>query len=336
LANPSAIGATKELLVSQSTLGHLLARSTRQVGNKVPVPLDLDVSTIISLLFLFVQTSKGASSSINAPITAELARMLERQIRDSRAIDMEALCITPGQRVWQLRVDIHVLSDDGNISDAASLAAISALAHFKRPEVTVLRNGKGVKIHSFSEAVPQPLSLHHIPVAVTLGLFNDPEARLKSMDFIAASTSAVMGGSSSSSAASGSGAGGEEEEGSGSNVASAASSSSSSSSGLAGTSDFAVLDPTLLEEAVYDGRITFVMNAHRELCGIHKLGGAPLHPQALSAAVKIAGQRAQELVLMVKQAVAAAEKESAARDAASLKAAVGESAEPVLKVASSK
>jgi exosome complex component RRP45 len=40
--------------------------------------------------------------------------------------------------VWSIRVDIHFLDNDGNIIDAACIAAISALAHFRRPDVTVI------------------------------------------------------------------------------------------------------------------------------------------------------------------------------------------------------
>ena len=40
-------------------------------------------------------------------------------------------------QVWEVRVDIKVLNHSGNILDASSLAAITALAHFKRPDVSV-------------------------------------------------------------------------------------------------------------------------------------------------------------------------------------------------------
>ena len=40
---------------------------------------------------------------------------------------MESLCIVPGEKVWGVMIDIHVLSDQGNIFDACGLAAIAAL-----------------------------------------------------------------------------------------------------------------------------------------------------------------------------------------------------------------
>lgn len=40
------------------------------------------------------------------------------------------LLITP-LKVWQVKVDLHVLDNGGNIVDCASIAAITALAHFR-------------------------------------------------------------------------------------------------------------------------------------------------------------------------------------------------------------
>ena len=40
-----------------------------------------------------------------------VVRVLERAVRQSRAVDTEALCIVPGEKVWSLRVDVHVLDE---------------------------------------------------------------------------------------------------------------------------------------------------------------------------------------------------------------------------------
>ena len=40
-------------------------------------------------------------------------------------------------QVWEVRVDVKVLNHAGNILDASCLAAIAALSHFKRPDVSV-------------------------------------------------------------------------------------------------------------------------------------------------------------------------------------------------------
>lgn len=57
----------------------------------------------------------------------ELARVVDRGIRESEAIDLEDLCIEPGETVLTVFIDVHVLNDDGNLIDAASLGAMAAL-----------------------------------------------------------------------------------------------------------------------------------------------------------------------------------------------------------------
>ena len=47
----------------------------------------------------------------------EVARLVDRALRGSRAIDQEALCVLAGRKVWSLRVDIHVLDHGGNLGE---------------------------------------------------------------------------------------------------------------------------------------------------------------------------------------------------------------------------
>ncbi|MBI2173368.1 MAG: exosome complex protein Rrp42 [Candidatus Aenigmarchaeota archaeon] len=65
----------------------------------------------------------------------ELSRVVDRAIRESKAIDFSKLCITPKEKVWMVYVDIDVLDDDGNLIDAACLAAVSALLSARMPEL---------------------------------------------------------------------------------------------------------------------------------------------------------------------------------------------------------
>ena len=63
----------------------------------------------------------------------ELARVVDRGVRESQVIQLEQLCITPGEKVWLVFIDIHILDYDGNLFDAASLAALAALLTTKVP-----------------------------------------------------------------------------------------------------------------------------------------------------------------------------------------------------------
>nr|ACH87550.1 exosome component 9 [Platynereis dumerilii] len=100
----------------------------------------------------------------------ELTRILERCIKESRCVDTESLCIMSGVKVWTIRVDVHVLNHNGNLIDAASIAAISSLVHFRRPDVSV--SGEDVTIHSLEDRDPIPLSVHHMPICVTCAFYH--------------------------------------------------------------------------------------------------------------------------------------------------------------------
>jgi exosome complex RNA-binding protein Rrp42 (RNase PH superfamily) len=104
--------------------------------------------------------------------TTELSRLVERGLRESRAIDLEALCVQPGRKVWHLQVDVRILDNCGNATDAVGLAALGALCAFRRPDVTVDPDAPGgIIIHSRADREPLPLTLHHLPLPVTFAFF---------------------------------------------------------------------------------------------------------------------------------------------------------------------
>jgi len=91
----------------------------------------------------------------------ELARVVDRGVRESKAVDLEALCITPGKQVWIIFIDVHILDDCGNILDAASLGAIAALLTTKVPA------------SRFGLGEDYPLPVKDIPIATTAIEFSD-------------------------------------------------------------------------------------------------------------------------------------------------------------------
>lgn len=124
-------------------------------------------------LFINVELSPMACPSFEAgrlsDFGVEINRLLERCLKESRCIDTESLCIVAGEKVWEVRVDVHVLNHDGNLVDACSIAAIAGLAHFRRPDITV--SGDEITIHPASERDPVPLSVHHMPICVSFAFF---------------------------------------------------------------------------------------------------------------------------------------------------------------------
>ncbi len=64
----------------------------------------------------------------------ELSRIVDRGIRESKAIDMKKLCIKKGEKAWMVFIDIYIQNADGNLIDAAALASLAALNNAKLPE----------------------------------------------------------------------------------------------------------------------------------------------------------------------------------------------------------
>ena len=61
---------------------------------------------------LFLNVEIG---SPNSETSIQINRILERTLRESSCVDLEALCIIAEEKVWNLRVDISVLNQEGNI-----------------------------------------------------------------------------------------------------------------------------------------------------------------------------------------------------------------------------
>jgi len=61
----------------------------------------------------------------------ELARVVDRTIRESKMVDLEKLCLIPKKKVFVVFVDIHVINYDGNLIDASAIAAVAALINTK-------------------------------------------------------------------------------------------------------------------------------------------------------------------------------------------------------------
>jgi len=94
-------------------------------------------------------------------IGIELARVVDRGVRESKAVDLEALCIVPGKQVWIIFIDVHILDDCGNILDAASLGAIAALLTTRVPA------------SKFGLGEDYMLPVKDIPIATTAIEFSD-------------------------------------------------------------------------------------------------------------------------------------------------------------------
>jgi exosome complex component RRP42 len=95
----------------------------------------------------------------------ELARIVDRGIRESESIDLEKLCLEEGEKSWEVFIDIHTINHDGNLIDASALAAVAALSITKIPEI---EDDKIIR-----DKLVKKLPISHQPITVTVGKISD-------------------------------------------------------------------------------------------------------------------------------------------------------------------
>ena len=91
----------------------------------------------------------------------ELARVVDRGLRESKALDVKKLCLKKGEKVWGVSMDICTINDAGNLLDAAGLAAIAAL------QDTVFPSYDGIEVN-YKEKTGEKLPLSKTPIPFTV------------------------------------------------------------------------------------------------------------------------------------------------------------------------
>ncbi len=92
----------------------------------------------------------------------ELARVVDRALREGCVFDFKKLCIKKGEAVWMVVVDIYPINDSGNLIDISSLAALAALQDAKFPEL-----GDDNKVN-YKEITNKKLQLKALPLCCTV------------------------------------------------------------------------------------------------------------------------------------------------------------------------
>ena len=100
----------------------------------VPFPDTPDSGVLIVNAELLPMASPTFESGPPRVEAIEVARVVDRGIRESEAIGLDKLCIKSGEDVWSVFIDIDVLDHDGGLIDASGLAAIAALLNVTPPK----------------------------------------------------------------------------------------------------------------------------------------------------------------------------------------------------------
>ena len=98
----------------------------------------------------------------------ELARVVDRGIRESQMIDLSKLVLIEGRQVYAVFVDVSVLNVDGNLFDATSYAAVASLATAKMPELEATEKGE---VKPTGQVIPLPTQ--GLPISVTMAKIGD-------------------------------------------------------------------------------------------------------------------------------------------------------------------
>ena len=120
-----------------------------------------DTGVLSTSLELVPMASPTFEAGPPKPEAIEIARVVDRGIRESKMVNVEKLCITPKEKVWILFIDIHVLDYDGNLFDVGSYGATAALASTVVP----------AKAQGVGEDFPLPVE--HWPASVTFAKIKD-------------------------------------------------------------------------------------------------------------------------------------------------------------------
>ncbi|MCI0563952.1 MAG: exosome complex protein Rrp42 [Nitrososphaera sp.] len=97
----------------------------------------------------------------------ELARVVDRGVRESEMIDLDQLVLVPGKIVYTIFVDCSIVNADGNLFDATSYAVVAALLSARLP-VLEMRDDKVVDTGNTKD-----MPITTVPVSITAARIGD-------------------------------------------------------------------------------------------------------------------------------------------------------------------
>jgi exosome complex component RRP42 len=149
------------------TLGNTQVIAGVKIATGTPFPDTPDKGLLVVNAEILPMASPYAEPGPPSEEAIELARVVDRGIRESEMVDLTKLCLVPGKTVVTVFVDCNVMNVDGNLFDATSYAVVSALRTAKMKKYVV----KDEKAEAKDEMIPVPVE--RTPVSVTLARIGD-------------------------------------------------------------------------------------------------------------------------------------------------------------------
>ncbi len=162
------------------SLGNSQVIAGVKIATGVPFPDTPDKGLLVVNAEILPLASPYAEPGPPSEEAIELARVVDRGIRESEMVDLTKLCLVEGKSVVTTFVDCNIMNVDGNLFDATSYAVVAALRTSKMKKYKV----EGDKAVSTDEVVPVPIE--RTPISVTMARLGgavivDPDAEEEAM-----------------------------------------------------------------------------------------------------------------------------------------------------------
>lgn len=132
-----------------------------------PYPDTPDSGTLMVNAELLPMSNPEFESGPPSMDSIETSRVIDRGIRESKAMDTKTLCIEKGEKVWSLAVDVVPINYGGNLIDMGGLAAIAAI---KTGFYPTMNEDGSVDYH---KPTKQKIKMNAYPIPVTVCKIGD-------------------------------------------------------------------------------------------------------------------------------------------------------------------
>jgi len=147
------------------TLGETQIAAGIKLDVGEPFPDTPDQGVLITNAELTAMSSEIFEPGPPGENAIEVARVVDRCIREAEVIDLEKLVIEPGEKVWMVFADIYTINAAGNLFDAGTLAVMAALLNARMPR---FEDGRVVR-----EAMKEKLPVKKKVVSTTFAKIGD-------------------------------------------------------------------------------------------------------------------------------------------------------------------
>lgn len=144
------------------TLGNTQVLAGVKIDKGIPFPDTPDKGLLICGAEVLPLAAANLEAGPPDESAIELARVVDRGVRESEMIDMSTMVIKEGKWVYAIFADVNVLNVDGNLFDATSYAVVAALLTARMP--TFVMDGDTVKNTGEWRQVP----VKKVPVSMTM------------------------------------------------------------------------------------------------------------------------------------------------------------------------